>query len=62
MSKITRAIVRPVITLIFAGGITYGFLADKITAETYVPIAAVAITWWFSSRDNEKNNPVEPPK
>ncbi len=54
MSKITRAIVRPVITLIFAGVLSYGFLTGMVAADTYVPIAAVAITWWFTSQDNTK--------
>ncbi len=57
MSKITRAIVRPTITLIFAVVLSYGFLKGVVTAETYVPIAAVAITWWYASRDNDKNTP-----
>ena len=57
MSKITRSIVRPIITLIFAIVLSYGFLKGMVSAETYVPIAAVAITWWYATRDNDKASP-----
>ncbi len=57
MSKITRSIVRPIITLIFAIVLSYGFLKGMVSAETYVPIAAVAITFWFVTRENEKTPP-----
>lgn len=55
--KIDRGIVRPIVTLIFAVGITGGFFLGKIDAETFVPIAAMAISWWFTIRDTEKQNP-----
>ncbi len=57
MSRITRSIVRPIITLIFAIVLSYGFLKGVVSAETYVPIAAVAITWWYANRDNDKAPP-----
>ena len=45
---------RPAITGILVAGLTAGFFMDKITAEVFVPLVAVAITWLFKSRDEEK--------
>lgn len=50
--------VRPAISLIATLGITAGFFLGKISAEAYIGLMAVAITWWFRSRDEEKRNGV----
>lgn len=47
--------VRPTIAVIFAVGVTVGFFMKLLTSEAYLPIAAVAITWWFKSRDEENS-------
>ncbi len=57
MSKISRSIVRPIVTLIFAVILSYGFVKGMITADVFVPIASIAITWWFTARDNDKTTP-----
>ena len=49
-----KEIVRPLISLIGVIGITAGFFLGKIGADAYLGIVAVAITWWFKSRDDEK--------
>ena len=46
--------VRPVVTLIAMGGLTAGFFMDKIESQAYVLAVGVAVTWWFKSRDAEK--------
>ena len=46
--------VRPAISLIAAIGINVGFFMDKISSEAYITIMAVAIIYWFKSRDTEK--------
>lgn len=46
--------VRPTISLIAVLGITVGFFMGMVTAEAYVPLMAVAVTWWFKSRDEAK--------
>lgn len=48
--------IRPAISLIAVLGISAGFFLGMITAEAYVPLMAVAITWWFRARDEEKRN------
>lgn len=45
---------RATITFMFVLGITWGFVVGKIQAETYLAIAAVAVTWWYKSRDEAK--------
>ena len=46
--------IRPTISLIGLLGLTGGFFMGLIPPEAYVGIVAVAITWWFKSRDEEK--------
>jgi hypothetical protein len=46
--------VRPIITFVAMGGLTAGFFMCLIPSETYVPLAAVAIVYWFKSRDESK--------
>ena len=46
--------IRPIISLLAAGGITAGFFLGLIPAEAYIGLAAVAITWWFKARDETK--------
>lgn len=49
--------VRALISIVGVLGITGGFFLDKIPAEAYIGIMAMAITWWFKSRDEEKHPP-----
>lgn len=48
--------IRPIITIIAAIGISVGFFLDKISSDAYIGIMAVAITWYFKARDEEKKN------
>ena len=45
---------RPAITSVLIGAFAAGFFIGKIPAEVFVPIVAVAVTWLFKSRDEEK--------
>ena len=45
-----RALVRPVVTLAFTGGVLWGFIARKIEPTEFLVIATVCIYWWFQSR------------
>ncbi|MDD5353265.1 MAG: hypothetical protein PHS93_08915 [Candidatus Omnitrophica bacterium] len=47
--------IRPIIALMAMGGLIVGFFMNKIPPDAYLAIASVAITWWFTSRDNDKN-------
>ncbi len=45
--------VRSIITLALTAGVLYGFVITKtISAEVYVPLATLAITWWLN-RDQQ---------
>lgn len=46
--------VRPAIAIIAALGITAGFFLKMISADAYIGIMAVAITWFFKSRDEKR--------
>lgn len=52
-------LVRPFVTFIAVAGLTVGFFMDKVTADAYVPLMAMVITYWFKSRDEEKRNGVK---
>lgn len=46
--------VRAIISIAMAGGILYGFIVSKITSTDFLITAAVAVGWWYLSRDKEK--------
>jgi len=50
--------IRPTISLIAVIGLTGGFFLDKISPEAYIGLMAVAITYWYKSRDEEKKHGV----
>lgn len=54
MSKISWSIVRPIVTLAMVGAFIWGFAVGKITPEDFKLLAAVTITWWYTSRDAVK--------
>ena len=45
-----RKSIRPLVTLMFAGGIVYGFLTKLIPGEAFLVIASVVIKYWFDER------------
>lgn len=47
--------IRPILSLIGMIGVTWGFYADKISAEAYLGLVTAIVIWWFKSRDDEKN-------
>ncbi len=49
-----KELIRPAISIIAVAGITAGFFMDKISAEAYLSLMAVAIIYWFKSRDADK--------
>jgi hypothetical protein len=48
--------VRALISMAMAGALIWGFAVALIPAETFVPIAAGAIGWWYYDRQKEKKN------
>ncbi len=51
-----KAVIRPLISLIFAAGITYGFIVGKIDAVLYLGVGTGTIAFWFYVRSKEKKN------
>lgn len=54
MSRITWAIVRPIVTLAMAGTFIWGFVVGKLSPEDFKSLAITTIVWWFSTRDAAK--------
>jgi len=44
--------VKTLITLTVIGAITYGFLAQFVAVEVYVPIAMAIVTYYFQRKPN----------
>jgi hypothetical protein len=47
--------VRPLVTMLFAAAIVYGFIVSLISGETFLTIASVVIGFWFREREEVKN-------
>ena len=47
-------IVRPTVTWLFAGALVYFTAIKVITADVFVPIASIAIVWWYKDREAAK--------
>jgi hypothetical protein len=48
--------VRPIISIIFAVGMTILTFKGIVPPEAFVGLSTLAITFWFKSRDEEKKN------
>ncbi len=49
-----RSVVRPAVTLILTGGVTAGFFLGKISAEQFMSVALLVISFWFTDRSAAK--------
>lgn len=49
-SDTIQAMVRPVVTFIFAAAIVVGFLTGKLSGETFMGTAGVIMAFWFGQR------------
>lgn len=58
VSEFISALVRPGLAFLFAGAITWGFVAGRITGEAFLSVAGTVIAFYFGSRSNEKPAPV----
>jgi len=56
MGEKINTYVRPIITVALTAAFIYGFIVAAITADVFVPIASMVITWWFKSRDEQKKS------
>ena len=46
--------IRPIVSLIAVIGITAGFFMRMVSTDAYIGLMAVAVTYWYKSRDEEK--------
>ncbi len=54
MIELIIKLVRPFVTVLFAVSLVY-FVAVKILPiEVFVPIASIAIVWWYKDHEAEK--------
>lgn len=52
MISTLQALVRPLVTLSFAGALVYGFVVDKITSSEFIGLAGLAVGFYFQARSN----------
>lgn len=48
--------VRSIVTIALVGALIYGFVADKIPTEQFVPLVILAVQSLFVKKANEENN------
>jgi hypothetical protein len=49
-----NAIVRPLVTILFVGALTYGFIVGTISGDTFIALGSAVVGFWFSKREQEK--------
>lgn len=47
--------VRPIVTLLLTGSVCYGFLTGTVSAEAFLGLVGVVITFWFNQRQQTKD-------
>lgn len=55
LTELFNAAVRPVVTLLLTVALVRGFIYDKVSAEAFLGIIGVVITFWFTSRQTTKD-------
>ena len=51
--------VKSIITLLMVGCLVYGFVANKITNEQFIPLITMIITFYFAKQDKKESNDYE---
>ena len=49
-----KSMIRPIISLVFTGGVVYLTIVKELPIEAFIGIATTVIIWWYKSRDEEK--------
>lgn len=52
--EVTTALTRPLATVILIATVCYGFIVGKIPQEVFMPVAMMAISFWFGARSEAK--------
>jgi hypothetical protein len=50
---LAQTVTRPLITLLLVATFCYGFMAGKVTGETFVIVVTSAVSYWFAQRTQE---------
>jgi heme O synthase-like polyprenyltransferase len=58
VSELINSITRPLVTIMFAAVLAYGFLSGHVTQEQFIPLVTAVVGFWFGQRTGEKANEV----
>lgn len=56
--KVTQALIRPTVTVMFSGAVVYGFIKEMIGAEAFLGLAGMVVGFWFQHREDGKKSDV----
>ena len=56
-----QAATRPIVTIMLAGALVYGFVARLVNAEAFLSVVGMVITFWFSQRQMGRAEGTLPP-
>lgn len=51
-----NSVVRPLVTLMLTIVLCWGFIANKVSGETFINIVLMVVTFWFSQRQTVKDS------
>lgn len=54
LAKFINDVTRPCMTLMFVGGVLYGFVVTTLSGEAFIGLAGAAIMFWFKQREDKK--------
>ena len=60
MVNMARALIRPVVTMVGFGALTFGFLRGQVTTEVYLPLVALTVGFYFGARSDVPPNGPKP--
>ena len=46
---------RPLVTLMLAGVLSWGFLNDKVSGDAFLSVVAIIVTFWFKDRESVRD-------
>lgn len=59
VAKFVKCLVRPAVTVLFAGAVVYFTGLKILPIEGFLIIATAAIVWWYRDRSKEKDQKPE---
>jgi hypothetical protein len=49
--------VRPIVTVLFAAAVVYGFIVGTVSADAFLGLAGAVVGFWFQGRQTPKPGP-----